>query len=31
MNRLPSRARPSPGFTLTELAVVLVVVALVLG
>ena len=31
MNRLPSRARPSRGFTLTELAVVLVVVALVLG
>ena len=31
MNRLPSRARPSPGFTLTELAVVLVVVALALG
>ncbi|MEF8752667.1 MAG: prepilin-type N-terminal cleavage/methylation domain-containing protein [Accumulibacter sp.] len=31
MNRLPSCARRSPGFTLTELAVVLVVVALVLG
>ena len=31
MNRLPSHARPGRGFTLTELAVVLVVIALVLG
>jgi len=31
MNRLPPHARSSQGFTLTELAVVLVVIALVLG
>jgi prepilin-type N-terminal cleavage/methylation domain-containing protein len=31
MNRLPPRAKPGQGFTLTELAVVLVVIALVLG
>jgi prepilin-type N-terminal cleavage/methylation domain-containing protein len=31
MNRLPPHAKPGRGFTLTELAVVLVVIALVLG